>query len=282
MRTRIISGAAVAIIAAALIIAGGNILAGALLVVSCIAYRELTLAMNVSEKGRSDVLAIAGYIGIIIYYIMLTDYNGQIFRTQMGIPLYFLLFILQVGLLMLMLAVYVLTFPRYKSEQVMAAYFCFYYGPVMLSFIYLTERLQRLGTYAVWMIFIASWICDTCAYFSGMALGKHKMAPVLSPKKTIEGAIGGVLGSALAGAVFCYFLVDAESTRSSVGMVFAISCGIGAIISQIGDLAASAIKRNHDIKDYGKCIPGHGGIMDRFDSVIFTAPMIYFLSVILL
>ena len=108
------------------------------------------------------------------------------------------------------------------------------------------------------------------------------MSPKLSPKKSIEGAIGGIAGSALVGALYSYFIVDSVITEQNVTWAFILISAIGAMISQIGDLAASAIKRNHEIKDYGKLIPGHGGVMDRFDSVIFTAPMIYLLVIILI
>ena len=101
------------------------------------------------------------------------------------------------------------------------------------------------------------------------------MAPVLSPKKSVEGGIGGVVGAALLGAVYA-----AVFKQQIVG--YAIICGAGALISMVGDLAASAVKRDKGIKDYGKLIPGHGGILDRFDSVIFTAPIIYFLSLVVL
>ena len=113
-----------------------------------------------------------------------------------------------------------------------------------------------------------------------MLLGKHKMAPKLSPKKSVEGGIGGIVGAALLGAIFA--VAANKITGAGVNPAqYAVICGVGGMISQIGDLAASAIKRNHDIKDYGKLIPGHGGILDRFDSVIFTAPIIYYLATFL-
>ena len=108
-----------------------------------------------------------------------------------------------------------------------------------------------------------------------MLIGKHKMAPVLSPKKSIEGAAGGVAGAALLGLIYA----------AAIGgklLEYALICAIGALISMVGDLAASAIKRNRNIKDYGKLIPGHGGILDRFDSVIFTAPVIYLLAIVII
>ena len=115
----------------------------------------------------------------------------------------------------------------------------------MMSFIFQT-RISNDGAYTVWLIFISAWGCDTCAYLVGRAIGKHKMTPVLSPKKSIEGAVGGIIGSALIGALY--------------GTIF---------------------KRQYQIKDYGNLIPGHGGIMDRFDSIIFTAPLIYILVTLL-
>ena len=102
---------------------------------------------------------------------------------------------------------------------------------------------------------------------------------MLSPKKSLEGCIGGVLGAAALGALYAGFVMERDLTE--VG-ILAVVCAFGAVASMVGDLAASAIKRNKHIKDYGRLIPGHGGIMDRFDSVIVTAPMVYFLTALLL
>ena len=113
-----------------------------------------------------------------------------------------------------------------------------------------------------------------------MLIGKHKLAPILSPKKSIEGGIGGILGAALIGVLYG-LAINYWGNAAADLLQYAIICGVGGMISQIGDLAAAAIKRNHDIKDYGKLIPGHGGILDRFDSVIFTAPIIFYLSLFL-
>ena len=162
----------------------------------------------------------------------------------------------------------------------MAAYFSLIYAPVTLSFVYLARHYEG-GIYLVWVIFISSWVSDTFAYLVGVMLGKHKLAPVLSPKKSIEGSVGGIVGAVLIGAVYGSFLNSAFGVQY-MGGILAFIGGVGSVISQVGDLAASAIKRNHNIKDYGKLIPGHGGIMDRFDSVIFTAPIIYLLIVLFL
>ena len=126
-------------------------------------------------------------------------------------------------------------------------------------------------------IYLCSWGCDTFAYIFGVMFGKHKMAPVLSPKKTIEGAIGGVFGSCLCGFLYALFVGNKISSSVDIRVMFVVVCFFGSFVSMVGDLAASAIKRHMQIKDYGTLIPGHGGVLDRFDSVIFTAPLIWIL-----
>ena len=175
-------------------------------------------------------------------------------------------------LLIALMIIYVLQFPKYSTTKMMQVFFGVIYVGVMLSFVYLT-RMERDGLKLVWLIFIASWVCDTCAYISGMLLGRHKLTPALSPKKSVEGAIGGVVGATVVG-----FLYGMLIELGDASWVPAVICGVGAVISQFGDLTASAIKRNHDIKDFGRLIPGHGGILDRFDSVIVTAPIVFILS----
>ena len=129
----------------------------------------------------------------------------------------------------------------------------------MLSYIY-KVRVAGDGKYIVWLVFVSSWGNDTFAYFTGVLFGKHKMAPKLSPKKSVEGAVGGVTGATLLGIIYG-FIISGRMSGIFVHPVwtFAIASFIGALLSIIGDLAASAIKRNYDIKDYGKLIPGHGG-----------------------
>lgn len=269
-RKRLMSSVVLVALALATIIQGGYLLAAVLLFLSLTAYRELMKACKLLPEGKADALEITGYAGIVIYYLFMVFSERELY-----------LFLAVIMMLVAFMFLYVLTFPRYRAEQIMCAFFNMVYAPVMLSCIYLVRSLPY-GVYSVWMIFISSWICDTCAYGVGMLFGKHKMVPRLSPKKSVEGAVGGILGSAIVGALYGYFVVEPVITQQNVTWAFVLISAVGAVISQIGDLAASAIKRNHDIKDYGKLIPGHGGVMDRFDSVIFTAPMIYLLVLVLI
>ena len=263
-KTRLISGIILVIIALATIISGSWILFFTLLVVSLIGMRELYKVMKVSDE-HITVLELVGYLGAVLYYIAMKSDFGSYGTMAIIISMILILF------------VYVFGYPKYRAEQVMAAFFGVIYVAVMLSFIYLTRSLPD-GKFLVWLIFLCSWGCDTCAYCVGVLIGKHKMAPKLSPKKSIEGAVGGVVGAALLAIIYGFVFKDAMGCTTQTIWFMAGICAVGALISMVGDLTASAIKRFFDIKDYGHLIPGHGGIMDRFDSMIITAPIIYFLA----
>lgn len=129
------------------------------------------------------------------------------------------------------------------------------------------------GIYLVILPFVAAWITDSCAYFVGVTLGKHRIAPYLSPKKTVEGTVGGILGCMLGmllygGIIQFFFNIDANY------VLLALLGMIGALAAEFGDLSMSFVKRQFRIKDYGNIMPGHGGILDRFDSLLFAAPVV--------
>lgn len=263
-KTRLLSGILLVIVAFATIYLGGNVLFATLLIISLIGMSELYKVMKVEKK----LLGIVGYAAAAGYYFLLY------FERKENIMMLMILF------LVALMVVYVFAFPAYVSEQVVTVFFGVFYVAVMLSYIYQT-RLLKDGLFLVGLVFLCSWGCDTCAYCVGVLIGKHKMAPKLSPKKSVEGGIGGLAGAALLGALYA-LAINKWGNASASPAYYALICFVGGMISMVGDLAASAIKRNHDIKDYGKLIPGHGGILDRFDSVIFTAPVIYFLSTALM
>ena len=182
-----------------------------------------------------------------------------------------------VGAFLLTAACYVLFFEKTDSVKAMAAFFGLFYVVVLLSYLY-RLRLEDDGLLLVGLTFLAAWGTDTMAYLSGMLFGKHRMAPVLSPKKTWEGTAGGIVGAALLGALFGYLFRSHFSQFAQPVIACALITALSGVISMIGDLTASAFKRNHGVKDYSHLIPGHGGVLDRFDSIILIAPLIFYLS----
>ena len=135
-------------------------------------------------------------------------------------------------------------------------------------------RLMEFGGGLVLMPLVAAFMSDSAALFTGMACGKHKLAPKASPKKTVEGAVGGLVGGIVGMVLFriVFFFVTVQAL--SIGWCMVIGL-VGAFMGQLGDLSFSVIKRQCGIKDYGRLLPGHGGVLDRFDSVIFAAPVIW-------
>lgn len=258
------SSVILSIITILMLVLGGNYLFGAVAIISIIGLRELYRTVDTHKS----ILGFVGYFAGISYYALLY-FQVKNFAT-----------IVSVLFLLLLLLCYVVTFPKYKTEQVLLTFFGLFYVVMMLSYIYQVRILEN-GAILVWLIFICSWGSDTCAYCVGMAIGKKKIFPKLSPKKSLEGCIGGILGSALLGFIYGTILKEHVTIVSHPQIAFTLIGAAGSVISQIGDLAASAIKRNYDIKDYGKLIPGHGGILDRFDSIIVTAPIVYYLAVLL-
>lgn len=259
-KQRLISGIILVIIAFVTLYYGGFLTFAVVAGISLIGDYEL---LRVIRQEKS-ALAVATYTASILYYVLLL----------MDLQRYILPLVLL--FLVVLLAIYVFTFPRYEISHVAISFFGLFYVTVMLSYIYQIRMLDN-GGFKVTLLFLAAWGNDTLAYCAGRLFGKHKMSPVLSPKKTIEGAVGGVAGAGLLGAIYgliCnYFITE----RFNMVLGFAVLCAVGGLISIVGDLAASAIKRNYDVKDYGNLIPGHGGILDRFDSIIIIAPIIYYL-----
>ena len=148
---------------------------------------------------------------------------------------------------------------------------------IVISFTSLSMlRYIPRGVYLFSLVFVASWVCDVFAYFVGRAIGRHKLIPEVSPKKTVEGAIGGVVFTTGAFALYGYIvtLLDGPSPNYIALLIFGL---VLSVVAQFGDLIASLIKREHGIKDYGFIFPGHGGVLDRFDSIIAVAPVLLML-----
>ena len=133
------------------------------------------------------------------------------------------------------------------------------------------ETNFHVGQFIVLLPLLAAWGADTCALFAGMLFGKHKLAPVVSPKKTIEGAVGGVVGGAVLVLIAALIMNALMGLEMPVWAALVLGAA-GAVLGEVGDLSFSIIKRQTSIKDYGHIFPGHGGVLDRFDSVLFVAP----------
>ena len=260
--TRLVSGVILVLLALLTIVSGGWVLFCTTLILSLIGMSELYRALGIRTGSRLNRLELFGYLACGVYYAFIGFLPQR--AGWLGILV----------ALILILALYVFTFPAYQYTEVIRCFFAVLYVGVMLSCVYLT-RIMTGGIWLVWLIFLSAWGSDTCAYCAGMLWGKHKMTPVLSPKKTVEGAIGGVAGAVILGML--YGLITKGQVKE-----YMLICLAGAFISMIGDLAASAIKRQTEMKDYGTLIPGHGGILDRFDSVIFTAPAVYLMALLLI
>lgn len=260
MKTRIIT----AIIALPFLIIpiylGGLSLYVMIFLLSAIGIIELLNAYSIEDKG----LYIIPVLMTLVYYILLW------FNLKDYLPIVVGMFILT------LLIYYVISFNKIKLETISIAFISFFYITYLISHILWIRGNSEYGFKFVWLVFIIAFGSDTFAYFSGRLFGRHKLAKVLSPNKTIEGAIGGVVGVVILTLVYGY-LVNIPNL-----VLLMLLGGLGAIISQFGDLAASAIKRQTGIKDYGKLLPGHGGILDRFDSNFFTAPFVYYIMLIFL
>lgn len=250
------------------IVYGGLFLKALVLAVSLMGMFEFNLAFSKDVKPVHFI----GYIFAVYFVFNSGDITYQ--TNYMNIF---------VSLFILTLLVYTVIFnSSNKVMDTLTTFFGFFY--VCFIFVHIDLiRNHALGLYFVWLVFISAWGSDTGAYFVGLKFGKHKLIPSLSPKKTVEGAVGGVISAAA--LAFVYGLIinrffDIDNT--SIIYIYPIIGFAGSILGQIGDLAASAMKRYAKIKDFGKIIPGHGGILDRFDSVLLTAPAVYYIMLLLM
>ena len=243
--------------------------------ITLIAVHEIYSALGFEKK---DWLM---YAVLVPYTLLVMTSNYQVMR-QLVMPMSFLLVTFYAIYLVVRNAQ--VDFAKASGLVMFSGIviFCFY------SFIRLKELLpvETYGYDAMFFILLIlcfAWGGDTCAYFAGRAFGKHKLCPVVSPKKTVEGAIGGVLGTMVFGVVATVIYSIAANrmeafTRTNIGVsmyvIIALLACVAAVLGIYGDLFASVVKRQCGIKDYGTIFPGHGGILDRFDSVMFIAPFV--------
>ena len=268
MKTRIISALVALPLLIFVIVSGGMWTHIGIAVLGLVGMYEYNKAISKEVKGTHIIAYLFGLIYVI--FIDKIIYTAPLFSVF-------------TSLFTITLLVYsVLCYKKTNYVEVVAALFGFFYACFLLSHVYLVREYDH-GKLLIWLAFISAFGCDTGAYFTGYFLGKNKLCPVLSPKKTIEGSVGGIITS----IVLCLLYgVWINKTHPIADVNVLLLCGLigfaGSIISQIGDLAASSIKRQVGIKDYGNLMPGHGGVLDRFDSVIMTAPVLYYIMLFLI
>lgn len=231
------------------IVSKGKIyLSVAISLLSIIGLWEFYQAMN---NIKIKPVKLIGYLAVMGLFI---SNQYHVINTE------FVLYLIMISLLIMLLIN-----KKIKVIDVAATLLGILYVPFFLFYIY---RLD--GSIYIWLIFLISFGTDTFAYFVGNAFGRNKLCPNISPNKTQEGALGGILGSLVVTLILGYFI------KTEILWKLAILAILASITAQIGDLVASRIKRLAKIKDYGFIFPGHGGVLDRFDSIIFTAPLIYY------
>lgn len=248
LSTRFISGLIGLILLILVVIKGGNILALSILLISLIGIREFYKALhNINIMPIKSI----GYLGTILLFL------SAIYPV---ITLDFVITCLTIILLVL-----IVSKKNIDLGGVSLTIFGVLYIPFLLFHIYFLDKTDY-----IWLVFIVAFGTDTFAYIAGNLFGQHKLSPKLSPKKTIEGSIGGILGSMFLTIIYSIYI------GFNISWHLILLSIIVSAMSQLGDLAASKIKRMAGIKDYGFIMPGHGGVLDRFDSIIICAPLIYY------
>ena len=261
MKTRILTAiVAIVILLPVLIFSDTFLLPLALALCSAIAVYEMSACIGLK---KAFVLTAPAYLAAVALPFCIRYFFNQeeLRQYAMAIVCVFALYCFGV-----------LTFSKgkYKLADVAVWFFVSVYILLGFNAIMILRDYETAGKYVYLLIFIGAWVTDTFAYFCGMLLGKHKLIPEVSPKKTLEGSIGGIVFCVLATLLYG-FIVQKIAAVSADYLMLALAGLVVSVISQLGDLCMSVIKRTFGIKDYGKLFPGHGGILDRFDSILAVA-----------
>ena len=222
---------------------------------------ELTKVMRLETKPG---IVITNYIFAALYmalgFLNLETQNAFIYLVT-------ILFVMTLG------AFTVLDNSRIKLSDVCTSIFLVIYSVVFLMHLSFIRKLDN-GIALLFMPLIGAYITDTGAYFTGMSIGRHKLIPSVSPNKTVEGAVGGIVAAVVGFVIYGVIMTSIGLTVNYLLLIIlAVLCAVAA---QLGDLTASVIKRNYSVKDFGHLIPGHGGMVDRVDSLMFVAPIVYY------
>lgn len=264
MKTRVIVGCTGAVLVVLALYVFPPIVLELLLAVLCgIAAHEILCSTKfVKNKLMQFLSIVTAFVFAIMHSSYVTEHISLV--NALGVML-FLFTVLSFGILLRF-------YDSMKFSEVAYGYFGGFLIPYLLLSLLRIFQMED-GKFLVLLPLLAAWGADTCAYFTGVFFGKHKLAPVVSPKKTVEGAVGGLIGGAVLVTIAGALLNVTLDVDIPVWCMIILGLG-GALLGEIGDLSFSIIKRQTDVKDYGNLLPGHGGVLDRFDSVIFVAPFV--------
>jgi len=257
MLTRIISGIMGLILFFIVMFSEKTVLSIAIALLSIIALYE---AFKAYGYNKHKIFILVGALTSLIFAF------GDFYKPSIVLGFFFLI-------LVLFVAIMLNKHEEILTKDIFTIMFLTLLIPFVFSAIGFIKRMDNGGIY-VWLPFIAAWVTDTLAYFTGRFLGKHKLCEKISPKKTIEGSIGGTLGAVAGFLIFAFSMSSAFKIQFNIPSLLILAF-TSSILSQIGDLFASSIKRENGIKDFGNIMPGHGGVLDRFDSLLLTVPYIF-------
>lgn len=279
MKTRIISGVLASAMLIIIMAQPPFVMGITIFIVSIIALFEFYQCVR---KVDFHPIRVVGFFSCIMFllYLLYQAFAHSVTNTLLGdlSKVLFqrnMIFLIIYVVIVYLLAQLVFHRNKFTLDDVAVTLLGIIYIPFLLSFIFLIRFLDN-GFALAWLVFIGSFSTDTFAYFIGKFFGKRKLLPDISPNKTVAGGIGGVIGSMVCTTVYGLFYANGfEGLQISFYHYIAIGFICGTI-AQLGDWAASAIKRSVGIKDFGHIIPGHGGLLDRIDSLLFVAPAVYF------
>ncbi|MBQ7006821.1 MAG: phosphatidate cytidylyltransferase [Oscillospiraceae bacterium] len=262
MKQRVITGVVLVVLLIAILALGTPFVEIAVVLLAAVGVIELFNATRLSGNKKLLLVSVAGTLVMV---------SAQCFGAHFFAPALYVYIVA-------MFIMYMANTGVMELKEIATAFFLAVYVSFMFAHIILVRNMDN-GQLLIWLVLIGAFVTDTAALFAGKFFGRHKLCPKLSPKKTIEGSVGGVLGCVVATLIFC--LVGKICFALEPDYIRAIIVALGAsVISQLGDLSASCIKRQFGIKDYGKLMPGHGGVMDRFDSLFFVAPFVYYMMLV--
>lgn len=261
MKQRIITGAAIALLMIAIFLLSGTVVYPIIMTLLCVI-------------GTWEMLGCIGQRGnkLLSVPAMIVSLASPILSCFHGYGSVLVIVMLYIAVL---LAESVFFDEKVKVINVSEVFMTSLYVVLCFAALLRLRYIETGAEYIYLLVFIAAWVTDTFAYFTGFLFGKHKLIPKISPKKTVEGAVGGVVFCIIAFIVYGIVVNKAVGVQMNL-IVLAVVGFFMSIVSMVGDLIASSIKRTYGIKDYSNLFPGHGGVLDRFDSIMILAPLLLF------